>query len=140
VAAFERALGTWLTQTGVRPSEALAVDGKTRRGAAQTAQPGVPRASRVPGAHLVAVSAHQAQPIVAPVASAGKGHERAALQQVLTPVPLAGRVVTADALATQREVCQHVVDARGASLFPVKENQPALVTECQAAFAPRDRD
>lgn len=130
VAAFERTLGQWLQETSVQPSEALAIDGKTLRGAARGTAPGMP------GAHLVAAYAHEAQLIVAQVASAGKGHELAAVQQVLTHLPLAGRVVTADALATQRAVCQQVTDAKGAYLLPVKENQPALLEDCQAAFSP----
>jgi hypothetical protein len=137
VAAFEQALGQWLLQTGVQPTsphEALAVDGKTLRGASQA---GVPP---VPGAHLVAVYAHQAQQIVAQVATLGKGHELAGTQQALAQVPLAGRVVTADALATQRELCQQIVAAKGAYLLPVKENQPALLTDCVAAFSPLERD
>jgi hypothetical protein len=72
VVAFERALGHWLRQTGVPPREALAVDGQTLRGAATAGGPGVP------GAHRVAVDAHEAQQMVAQVASAGKGHELAA--------------------------------------------------------------
>jgi hypothetical protein len=134
VAAFEHALGQWLRQTGVRPSDALAVDGKTLRGAALAGLPGLP------GAHLVAAYTHEAHEIVAQVASGGKGHELAAAQQVLSQLPLAGRVVTADALATQREVCEQVVDAKGAYLLPVKENQPALLTDCQAAFSPVERN
>jgi hypothetical protein len=134
VAAFEQALGQWLLQTGVQPHEALAVDGKTLRGASQA---GVPP---VPGAHLVAIYAHQAQQIVAQVATLGKGHELAGTQQALAQVPLAGRVVTADALATQRELCQQIVEAKGAYLLPVKENQPTLLTDCVAAFSPLERD
>lgn len=134
VVAFEHALGAWLRQTSVRRSVALAVDGKTLHGAASTRRAGVP------GAHLVAAYVHEAQEIVAQVASAGKGHELAATQQVLTQVPLAGRVLTADALATQRTVCQQVAAAKGAYLLPVKENQPALLADCQAAFSPLERN
>lgn len=134
VAAFEHALGRWVQRTSVHLGEAFAIDGKTLRGAARGTLPGVP------GAHLVAAYAHEAQLIVAQVASAGKGHELAAIQRVLTSLPLAGRVVTADALATQRAVCEQVVDAKGAYLLPVKENQPALLEDCQAAFSPVARD
>ena len=62
------------------------------------------------------------------------------VQQVLRQVPLAGRVVTADALSTQRAVCQQIVDAHGAYVAPVKENQPTLLADCQAAFSPVERD
>jgi hypothetical protein len=127
VAAFERALGGWLAGTGVAPDEPLALDGKTLRGS---------RSSELPGAHLVAAYSHQAGAVLAQVRSAGKGQELAAAKTALTQVPLAGRVVTADALLTQRELCEQVVAAQGAYLLPVKENQPALLADLQAAFSP----
>ena len=136
VAAFEHALGQWLRPTGVRASDAVGVDGKTLRGAAHAGRPGLP------GAQLVAASTQEAHEIVAQVARGGKGQELGAAQQVLSQLPLAGRVVSADALATQREVCEpvEVVDAKGAYRLPVKENPPALLTDCQAAFSPVERN
>jgi hypothetical protein len=127
VAAFERALGGWLAGTGVQPDEPLALDGKTLRGS---------RSSELPGAHLVAAYSHQAGAVLAQVRSAGKGQELAAAKTALTQVPLAGRVVTADALLTQRELCEQVVAAQGDYLLPVKENQPALLTDLKVAFSP----
>lgn len=127
VAAFERALGGWLGGTGVAADEPLALDGKTLRGS---------RSSELPGAHLVAAYSHQAGAVLAQVRSAGKGHELAAAKTALSQVPLEGRVVTADALLTQRELCEQVVAAKGDYLLPVKENQPALLADLQAAFSP----
>lgn len=49
-AAFERVLGRWFAAQGLAPDEALARDGKTRRGIHGEALPGV---------HVVAASAHQ---------------------------------------------------------------------------------
>lgn len=43
---------------------------------------------------------------------------------VLAAVPLAGRVITADALYCQRAICRQIVD--GDYLITVKENQPEL--------------
>ena len=42
VAAFERAVGTWLARTGVAPDDARALDGTTLRGIDGPAVPGVP--------------------------------------------------------------------------------------------------
>lgn len=54
---------------------------------------------------------------------------------LLARVPLAGRVVTGDALYCQRSVCQQVMAAGGNYLFTVKGNQPALHAAIALVFA-----
>jgi len=138
VAAFEAAVGAWLAQTGVVPDDPLALDGKTLRGVHghyERGAPGQP-GEYVPGAHLVGAYAHQAQAVLMQVRTGGKGQELAAVTQVLTQVPLAGRVVTGDALLTQRDVCDQIIAAGGDYVFPVKDNQPALRESLERAFSP----
>lgn len=130
VVAFERAVGGWLARTGVAPRDALAVDGKTLRGV---------HGADVPGVHLVSAYAHQAQVVLAQLRTDGKGQEIAATKEVLAGLPLEGRVVTADALLTQREVCEQIVEARGDYFLPVKDNQPALEADIRGAFSPSPR-
>lgn len=56
---------------------------------------------------------------------------------------LKGRVVTADAIFCQRDVCQEIVDSGGDYFVVVKENQPTLqesiAAEFRAAFSPGER-
>jgi hypothetical protein len=132
VATFEAAVGTWLAQTGVAPDDPLALDGKTLRGV----HGHVERGEYVPGAHLVAAYAHRAQAVLAQLRTGGKGQELAAVSQMLTQVPLAGRVVTGDALLTQRDVCAQIVAGGGDYVLPVKENQSALRVSLERAFPP----
>jgi DDE_Tnp_1-associated/Transposase DDE domain len=127
VAAFEQAVGQWLAATGVAPTDALAVDGKAVRG---VGRPGVP------GVYLVGVYAHAAETVVAQLRTEGKGHELAAARQVLTQTPIADRVVTGDALLTQRDLCTQIVRDGGDYLLPVDENQPSLRADLEAAFSP----
>lgn len=96
-------------------AEALALDGKTLRGIHSDA---------VPGVHLVAASAHEAGAVLGQVAAPGKGQElaAAAATALLDAVPLAGRVVTADALLTQRVRCEQIVAPGGDSRPPVDAN------------------
>ena len=129
VAAFERAVGEWLARTGVEPGDAVALDGKTLRGV---------HGAGLPGVHLVGAHAQRAGAILAQVRSAGKGQELAAARQVLEQVPLSGRLVTGDALLTQREVSRRIVARGGAYLLPVKENQPTLRAGIAVAFSPLD--
>lgn len=132
VDAFEAAVGGWLRETGVASDDPVALDGKTLRGVHGHLE----RGEYVPGAHLVAAYAHRAQTVLAQLRTGGKGQELAAVAQVLTQVPLTGRVVTGDALLTQREVCAQIVAAGGDYVLPVKENQPALRESLARAFPP----
>ena len=72
------------------------------------------------------------------VRAAGKGHELAAAKGLLKQVPIAGRVVTADALLTQRDISEQIVTDRGDYLFPVDGNQSALLADAGAALSPLD--
>jgi hypothetical protein len=127
VAAFERVVGDWLTRTGVAPTDHLALNGKSLRGI---------HGDEVPGVHLVAAYAHEGQAVVAQLRTEGKGQELAAAKEVLNRVPLAGRLVTGEALLTQREVSQQIVQGGGDYLLPVKNIQPSLRADLEAAFSP----
>lgn len=106
VEAFERILGAWLRQTGVRPegTDLLAVDGKTLRGL---------HGEEIPGVHLVAVYSVQAGAVLSQGSAGGKGTELSAVKTALASAPLAGAVVAGDALQTQRDVCEQVVAKGG---------------------------
>lgn len=131
VTAFEQTLGGWLARCGVAPDEPVAVDGKTLRGV---------HGEAIPGAHLVAVYALRAGAVLAQIRTAAKGGELGATKEALAQVDLAGRVVLGDALQTQREVCRQIVAAGGDYLLPVKENQPTLLADLEAAFSPARPD
>ncbi len=127
VAAFEQVLSDWLARTGIRPTDALALDGKTLRGV---------HGDGVPGVHLVGAYAHGAQTMLTQLRTEGKGHELAAAKQLLEALPLAGRVVTGDALLTQRAISQRIVAGGADYLLPVDENQPRLRAGIARAFSP----
>lgn len=131
VAAFAHALGGWLQQTGLTPGEARAVDGKAVRGVAREG---------VPGLYLVSVDAHAAEAVIAHPRTAGKGHQLTAARTLLRQVPVAGQVVTGDAVLTDRTPCTRVVEAGGDSLLPVDEHQPTLRADRAAAFSPLAAD
>jgi hypothetical protein len=147
VAVFEAALGAWFARvTGNPPRHALArsakavrtavaIDGKVLRGSQPKREGEV---DSVPGTYLVAAYAHASGVVLGQVRAAGKGHELAAAKAVLQAVPLEGRVVTADALLTQRDLCEQIVADGGDYLLPIDENQPALLADAEAALSPLD--
>jgi hypothetical protein len=138
VAAFERAVGGWLVTTGVQPGDPLALDGKTLRGV---------HGAGLPGVHLIGAHAHGAGVILAQVRSAGKGQELAAVKALLAEAGpggagsalLAGRLVTGDALLTQRAISAQIVAGGGDYVLPVDENQPTLREGIAEAFSPLER-
>ena len=125
VAAFEAEVGNWLANSGVEADDPLSLDGKTLRGV---------HGQEIPGVHLVSAYASRAGAVLAQVAAPGKGEELVAVKEVLGQVPLKGRVVVADALLTQRKVCEQIVAGGGEYLLPVKENQPTLRRDLEVAF------
>ena len=124
VAAFEAEVGNWLANSGVEADDPLSLDGKTLRGV---------HGQEIPGVHLVSAYASRAGAVLAQVAAPGKGEELAAVKEVLGQVPLKGRVVVADALLTQRKVCEQIVAGGGEYLLPA-----TLRRDLEVAFSPEE--
>ena len=100
------------------PLRAIAVDGKSLRGAIQDDGRAV---------HMLAALTHEERVVIAQAEVDHKENEIVAFRPMLEHLTLAGRVVTADAMHTQREHARFLVeDMSAAYLFFVKENQPTL--------------
>ena len=131
-AALEAKLGTWaegLLGEAPRPEEgadAIAIDGKTLRGSQTQGAPGV---------HLLSALAHRVGLTLAQQAVDDKTNEIPVALEVLRHLVLEGRIVTMDALLTQRQIAQHIVDAGGDYVMVVKENQPQLLEDIATVFA-----
>ena len=65
-----------------------------------------------------------------------KENEITKAPEVIRLAKIAGKVVTGDALHTQKRLAQTILDEQGDYVFPVKENQPTLYKNIQALFAP----
>src|SRR6516164_7890193 len=127
VAAFEAAVSRWiLARVKSTAVEHLAIDGKTLRGS---------REGQTPAVHLVAAYAPEVQAAVAQLRVDAKTNEHKAALEMLGILPVKGRVVIGDAMFTHRDVCTEVIKGGGDYLLPVKENQPTLLADIQAAFA-----
>jgi predicted transposase YbfD/YdcC len=132
-AALDAAVGSWLgarvraagqhPQRGRRWRPALAVDGKAVRGTRHASSDGQ-------AVHLLAVIDQQAGAVLAQAGVDGKTNEITAFAPLLEPLDLAGAVVTADALHTQREHAQFLVsDKKAHYILVVKKNQPGLYAQ-----------
>jgi hypothetical protein len=116
--ALDARLGPWLLQVAARPGAALSVDGKTLRGS---------RGRDQAPPHLLSAILHQEAVVVAQAAVPATTNEIPTLPALLAPLPLAGTVVTADALHTQSATARFLVEDKQADyVFTVKENQATL--------------
>ena len=129
---LEAMLGVWAegllgeTPGAEGQPEAIALDGKTLRGS---------RKQGAPGAHLLSAFAHRLGLTLAQHAVADKTNEIPVALDVLRGIVLEGRIVTMDALLTQRHIAQGIVEAGGDYVMPVKDNQPQLLEDIQTVFA-----
>ena len=133
-AQFESQLGQWAEQvlTGQPPAseqaEGIAIDGKTLRGSQKHG---------APGAHLLSAFSQRLGITLAQQAVADKSNELFQIEDVLEALVLTGRIVTTDALHTQRYVAQTILDGDGDYVMLVKGNQPEMLADIQLLFQER---
>jgi predicted transposase YbfD/YdcC len=101
-----------------------ALDGKMIRGAAAHGE-------RV---HLVSLVRHGAGYTLGQVAVPEKSNEITAAPSLLAGRDLRGTVITSDAILTQRELAQQILDQGGHYLMVVKGNQPELWEHIEFLF------
>lgn len=129
VAEFEQVLHDFFAaQPGAGTSVQIALDGKTLRGTIPTGQ--------TKGVHLLAAYAPAEGWVLMEVEVATKENEIPAAPRVLQCLDLRGKVVTADALLTQRHLSVQIVESGGDYLWTVKENQDTLYHDLERLFAP----
>jgi predicted transposase YbfD/YdcC len=112
----------------VAQAEQLAMDGKTMRGTIESGQ--------TRGVHLLAVYAVGAGVVLKQGDVLRKENEISAAPRVLAAVDLKDKVVTGDAMFTQRELSTQIVAAGGHYLWTVKDNQPNLHADIERLFGP----
>ncbi|HEX5881782.1 MAG TPA: ISAs1 family transposase [Actinomycetota bacterium] len=122
------AIGAWLADRdrhrSPRGRRAVAVDGKTLRGARPPGGDGRP-------VHLLACMDHASRAVLAQRQVGGAPEEVPAFAPLLAGLDLAGTVVTVDALQTHPEAAEFLVTVKRAHyLFTVKANQPTLLARC----------
>jgi len=131
--ALDAQVGAWLLalagydagdEDGAGDQMVVAVDGKTVRGA---------RDGSGPAPHLLAAITCDEVALIAQQQVDEKSNEIPAFAPLLADLDLAGAVILADALHTQRETARFIVQDKQADyLFIVKENQPGLFAAVNA--------
>jgi len=124
---IEEVLGRWIEATlHAAADEPIALDGKTLRGA---------RVGEQAAPHLLSFCTHDSQETLFQVRVSEKTNEIPVAKAVLPTLPVAGRVVTSDALHTHADFRQITHNQRGKSVYTVKLNQPTLYANLATYFA-----
>ena len=106
---------------------AVAMDGKSLRGSATP---------QTPQTHLLAAVSHELAIPLAQCAVSEKTNEVPVSTALLKAFDVSGKVITTDALLTQRAFCQDVLALRGDYALPVKANQKQLSEDIRDLFQP----
>ena len=131
ISALEQAVATLTAgpksaEVAQRGSAIVNLDGKTLRGTIPLGQ--------TSGVHLLAAYQADDGRVLAQVAVGAKTNEITAAPALLKQLDLRGRVITGDAMHTQRQLSSQVVEDGGDYFWWVKENQPTLLSDLELLF------
>lgn len=120
---MESKLGEWADS--ISSIDGISIDGKTLRGS-------VKQGSAI--THLLSAVSHGLGLTLAQSSVDSKTNEIGVIGEVLKNLVLEGRIITVDALLTQRKVSQEIIDGGGDYVMIAKENQEALLDDVKTVF------
>jgi predicted transposase YbfD/YdcC len=109
-------------------SEQVVLDGKTMRGT-------IPKGEKA-GVHLLSAYLPEGGVVQDQIEVEAKENEIIAAPRLLAKLNLKGKVVSGDAMFTQRKLSVQVTAQGGDYLWFVKDNQPTLLADVQQFFQP----
>ena len=127
---FDRYIGDWLLEQkmlelpdGLRGC-GIAIDGKTMRGSHNGPRKGI---------HLLSAVIHKEGVVIAQEEVDEKTNEIKHVKPLFKKMNIEGAIITADALHTQKEIADYLVEEKKADfIFAVKENQPTLLEDIKS--------
>ena len=135
VVCLEAALTKWafsklesLQVSETQPLQGIAIDGKELRGS-EDPQTGY-------RTHLLSAVSHELGITLTQYAVSGKTNEIPVSTELLKAFDVAGKVVTTDALLTQRTFCKEVIQQQADYALPVKENHKQMHEDIRQLFKP----
>ncbi len=125
---FGRTFMAWVQAINeLTQGQVIAIDGKQLRGSAD-------RANGKSAINLVSAWATANQLVLGQVKVDEKSNEITAIPQLLKLLELSGCLVTIDAIGTQTEIAQQIIQQGGDYLLAVKENQGHLYEDLEYLF------
>jgi len=123
---IERLVGDY--NRGGEHGEVYALDGKALCGVRKKDEEG--------GDYLLSVYDVEQAKVMSQVEVGRKENEITKAPEALKSVEITGKVVTADAMHTQKRLSAQILEQQGDYVWPVKENQLQLYKNIQQLFAP----
>ena len=129
---FDKDIGQWLLEQKIIDNPdgdglkdcGIAIDGKTLRGSHKGAQKAI---------HLLSAVIHKEGVVFAQEQVDEKTNEIKHVKPLFENIDLEGSVVTADALHTQKDFANYLLEEKKADyVFTVKENQPTLLDDIKS--------
>jgi predicted transposase YbfD/YdcC len=126
--AFEACFAQWTQAVHTRTGgEVIPIDGKCLRGS----HDGVLGKHAI---YMVSAWSSQNHLVLGQTKVDEKSNEITAIPELLRVLDVAGCIVTIDAMGTQKEIAQQIVDQEGDYVLALKENQPHLLEDVQSLF------
>lgn len=125
---FKTCFANWVERLRCLGPEAIAIDGKTARRSHARAKGRGPL-------HTVSAWATGQRLVLGQEAVSAKSNEIIAIPLLLQRLELAGALVTIDAMGTQTQIAQTILDGGGDYVLALKPNRPATFAEVEALFA-----
>jgi predicted transposase YbfD/YdcC len=126
--ALQEVLLPWLLERRGVPGDWVHLDGKAMRHTGRTTP-------KLKALHVVSAWAGQTGITLGQVAVDAKSNEITAMPQLLAVLDLHDKIVTTDAMGCQKAIAEAIIQGGGDYILAVKDNQPTLHAELQAAFA-----
>jgi DDE_Tnp_1-associated/Transposase DDE domain len=102
--AFEKAVRRWADGRCQNGWESVSLDGKTLRGV---------QGHEIPGVHLLAAYAHEANAVLEQIPVDAKTNEHKAALELLDLIPIKGKLVMGDAMFCQRDLSRKISKKKG---------------------------
>lgn len=127
-AQFEACFLEWVQSLTESVEGVIAIDGKTLRRSHD-------KTNGKKALHMVSAWAAENRLVLAQVAVEKKSNEITAIPLLLQQLSLSGCIVTIDAMGTQKEIAQHIVDDDGDYVLALKNNHGTLRKAVEQTFA-----
>ena len=125
---FQRSFVEWVSSmVELKPGQVVALDGKQVRRSHDHAE------GRAP-IHMLSAWATENQLVLGQLRVDEKTNQITALPELLSLLDIKGCIVTVDALGSQVEVAQTIIDRGGDYLFALKANHPLLFEDTELLF------
>lgn len=125
---FKTCFTRWVERLRIAGPETIAIDGKTSRRSHARSEGRGPL-------HTISAWASGQQLVLGQEAVCAKSNEIVAIPLLLRRLELAGAIVTIDAMGTQTQIAQTILDGGGDYVLALKQNRPATFAEVEALFA-----